>query len=133
MSRIKRICNWHTQIKSFLHFERLAANLMLERLPFEQFHSDEGPAAFLANVMNGADIRMIEGRRRLGLAAETFQGLRIPRKLVGKKLKRDEAIEAHVLGPIHHAHPSATKHFHDSVVRNGAANERIGFGHGAIS
>jgi hypothetical protein len=40
----------------------------------------------LANVVNGADVRMIQSRSGLGLTTETFQGLAILSQIVGKKL-----------------------------------------------
>jgi hypothetical protein len=36
----------------------------LGTLPFQQFHSDEGPAAVLINIIDRADIRMTENGSR---------------------------------------------------------------------
>ncbi len=45
----------------------------------------------LAEVVDGADVRVIEGRGRASLAKETFQRMLIPRKLLGKKLEGELA------------------------------------------
>ncbi|HEV8523761.1 MAG TPA: hypothetical protein VGQ71_04625 [Terriglobales bacterium] len=53
--------------------ERLALNGVLQRLALHQLHSDEGLAVVLADVMNGADVRMVEGGGGRRLALETLR------------------------------------------------------------
>jgi len=52
----------------------------------------------LADVVDRADVRVIQPRRRPGLASEPIDGKRIVRELVGKELERDCAPEAGVGG-----------------------------------
>ena len=60
---------------------------------FEKFHDDEGRPSVLADVVNGADVGMVQSRGGAGFPAETFEGLRIVRDIVGQELQRDEAAE----------------------------------------
>ena len=48
----------------------------------------------LADVINGADVRMIQCGSRLRFAPKAFESLRIFRQLLGQKLERDEAAGA---------------------------------------
>jgi hypothetical protein len=75
----------------------------------------------LADVVDGADIGMIQGRCRLCFALEAAEGLRIFGHIFWKELQRDEAVQARVFSFVDYAHPSAAQHFNDSVVGNGLA------------
>jgi hypothetical protein len=72
----------------------------------------------IANLVNGADVGMVQGGGGTRLAAETFQGLRVLRDVVGQELERDEAAQVSVLGLVHHAHPAAAEFADDTVVRD---------------
>ena len=56
---------------------------MLQRYAIQKLHRDEGVPVLLANVMDGADIRMIQGRRSLRLALKTGKRLRIAGHVIG--------------------------------------------------
>ena len=52
---------------------RPTSETLLECLPFEQLHRDEWWIG--ADIVNGADIRMVERRSRACFPLETLQGL----------------------------------------------------------
>ena len=54
-----------------------AVDAVLERLAVEKFHGDEGLAVLFADVVNGADVGMVERGGGLGFALETGEGLGI--------------------------------------------------------
>ncbi len=58
-------------------FHRAAANAVLQGLTVQEFHDDESAAALFADVVNRADIGMIECGAGLGFALETLEGLRV--------------------------------------------------------
>jgi hypothetical protein len=53
-----------------------------ERLPFQQFHSDEGSPIGLVNFVDRADIGMVQRGRSFGLPLEMPRSTKRPR-LVG--------------------------------------------------
>ena len=65
---------------------------MLERHTFQKLHSDEGVAVLFTDVVDRADIGMIEGRSGLGLPLKAGQRLVIFGNIVGQKLQGDESI-----------------------------------------
>ena len=102
--------------------QRTTGNAVLERHAVQEFHGDECLSILLADVVNGADVWMIEGGRRLSLALETPERLRIASYLIGKEFEGDESSESSVFRFINHAHAPAPKSFDDAVMRNGLAD-----------
>jgi hypothetical protein len=102
-----------------LQFHRTACDQVLERRAVEEFHHQKGFAAFLADVVDRANVRMIQRRRGLGFAPETLKRLPILRQILRKKLEGHKAAEAGVLGLVDDAHASAAEFFEDAVMRDG--------------
>ena len=74
-----------------------AASRALSVAPSRALHDDERPPALLADVVDGADVRVVERRRRLRLALEAAQGLR-SRRLVGQELEGHRAAQPGIVG-----------------------------------
>ncbi len=70
MSRLERVRNLDSQRQNSLHRQRLARNFMLQRLALHEFHDDEGPAVLFADIVDRADIGMIQCGRGLRLTAK---------------------------------------------------------------
>ena len=51
-----------------------AAEALVERLALEELHGQEGHAAVLAHLVDGDDVVVLDGRRRLRLAQEALAG-----------------------------------------------------------
>ena len=90
--------------------------------PIEKLHHDEGAAIFLADVVNGADVGVIESGSGLRLALKTAQGLRIAGNFVGQKLEGNETMQAGIFGLVNDAHAAAAQLFDDPVVGDGLAD-----------
>ena len=76
----------------------------------------------LADVMDGADIRVVQGGRRLSFTLKAAQGLRVFGDVVRKELEGNETMQAGVLGLVHNAHAAPTEFLDDAVVRDGLAD-----------
>ena len=75
----------------------------------------------LTNLVDSADIGMIQCRRGAGLTQEALVGLLVLGDVIGQELEGDEAMQLGVLGFIHYAHAAAAQLFEDAVMRNGLA------------
>ena len=78
-----------------------------------------------ADLVNGADVGMIQGRRGTRFAAKTFQRLGILRQIVGKEFQRYKAAEFSVFGFIDYSHPAPAKLLENAVVRDGLADHLL--------
>jgi hypothetical protein len=54
-------------------FKGPTTDAVLQRQAIQELHHDEGLAFVLSNLVDGADVGMVEGGSCTGFAAETFQ------------------------------------------------------------
>ena len=79
------------------------------------------PSCF-ADLVDRADVGMVQRRRGPSFAAEAGQRLRVSGNVFGQELERDEAAKLGVFGLVDHTHPAAAELFDDAVVRDGLAD-----------
>ncbi len=120
---IETIRDLNADLEQLGDFDGSPGDAMLQRLPLEQLHGDERPALEFADVINRANIRMIQSRSSPRLAAESLDGLRVLRNIVRKEFQSYIAAEPRILGLVNHAHPAAAKLLDDVVVGDGAPND----------
>jgi hypothetical protein len=104
---VQRIGNFNARRNHRLHIHRPAQDGVLQRHTIEELHHDKRASVLLANIVNCANVGMVQRRRRLRFTPKTAQGLRIFGDFVGQELQRHEAIQSRVLGLINDTHPSA--------------------------
>ena len=121
MRRIERVRNLHGVIEQIFRGHRTALDNMPQRLPFEQLHHDEASPVLLVNVMNGANVGMIQRGSSARLALKALERLLVAGKFIGKEFQRDLPAEARVLSLIDDAHASAAELLQNPVVGNGLA------------
>ena len=92
VSRIQSIRNLDGQREKSLRFHRAPRDAVLQRHPIEKFHGNEGVPVLLADVINCADIGMVQRGCGLCLTAKTAQCLRVFGDLVGEKFERHKPI-----------------------------------------
>ena len=86
-----------------------------ERLALEQFHDEEGKTLVLADVEQGADVRVGEARHRPGLPLETLalEGVRRDQRV--HELDGHLAVEPGVARTVDLAHPAGAERADDLV------------------
>src|SRR5271154_2455550 len=97
---------------------------MLQRRAIHEFHGDKRLAVLLANLVDRADVGMIQRGGRARLSPEAFQSLRNLCHAVREKLQRHEPAKRRILRLIDNTHTSAAEPLDDSVVRDSLANHR---------
>jgi hypothetical protein len=93
--------------------------LIAQRLPVHMLHDDEELAVMLLDVVDGANVRMVERRRRACLLQKARPCIRLCRHLRREKFQRDFAIEFGIDGEIHLAHAARAEVLKDLVMCNG--------------
>src|SRR5260370_39310279 len=85
-----RTRNFDGQGQQNLRFQWSPANPVLQREPVQKLHGDVGLVATLADVVNRADVGMVERGGGPSFTPETFQRLRVSGNVIRQELERDE-------------------------------------------
>src|ERR1043166_5183433 len=78
-----------------------AAQMVPQRDAVDEFGGDEVPAVFVAHLINGDDVRMIERRSRVCLLIETAETIAVLGQCFRENLNGHLSTQARVFGPIH--------------------------------
>ena len=79
------------------------------------------PSCF-ANVVNRADVGVVQCRCRLGFTLEAGKSLWVSGNTSGRNLRATKRSQAGVLRFVNHAHTATAKFFNDLIVGNGPAD-----------
>ncbi len=92
-------------------------------LALEQLHRDEGLALVLVDVVDRADVGVLERGGGPRLALQPLERLRVPAELLRQELQRHAAAELQILGFVDDAHAAAAELREDAVVRDRLADQ----------
>jgi len=76
----------------------------------------------LVDVVDGADVGVVEGGGGSRLALEPLQGDPVVEELLGQELQGHPTTQTRVLGLVDHAHSAPTEPVQDAVVGDGLAD-----------
>src|SRR5438067_1402363 len=131
MCRFQCLCDLSPILQHFLNRQRLARHQLLERPALEKLHHNKVPSLPLANVMDGADIRVIQRGSRASFALEALQMRAEIGRASCREFNRDIAVKTNVFCFVDHSHAARAKPLQHQVMVHAPANERIlclGFG-----
>src|SRR6516165_7993526 len=77
VSGVQSIGHANGYIQQRFQFHGTAGNRVLERLSVQEFHSDEGFAIFRADVVNRADVWVVQSRSSFGLSPKSLHCLTV--------------------------------------------------------
>ena len=129
LRRIQRVRHFDSEGENRLQRQGHAADPVLEGDSLEQLHRDEGMAVRFINVMNGADVGMVERGRCLCLTPEALEHSLIASDSFRQKLEGDEAAKLRIFSSEHDAHPAAAQFFQNAIVGDRAADWKLVFCH----
>ena len=92
MRRIEPIGYFDGQGEQHLQLHRAFADHVLQRHPVEELHGNERLPVLLADVVDRADVRVIQRRRCLRLTLEAGQRLRVSGNLLRQELERHKTV-----------------------------------------
>src|SRR5437870_7133483 len=105
-----------------LGLQRPSCNEVLKGLPLQELHDDKVLSLMLSDLVDGADVRMIQGRGSARFTLEPFEGLMVTGQLLRQKLQGDLTTQGQVFGIVDHAHAAATELFENAVMGDGLAS-----------
>ena len=124
MGRFERIGNLDRNFQDLGAGQGLVRDQVLQGLPFEQLHHDEGLSFELINLVDDADVGMIEAGGGPGFPLKALQGHGVADQFGRKKLQGDASTQAQIQGAIDDSHTAATQFLFDPVMRNSLAQHR---------
>ena len=86
--------------------QRAARQPAGQRLAFQVLHDEKGDAVLLADVVEHADVRVVQRPDRPRFAVEPLAQLRVVGEDRREDLDGDRAVEPGVAGPVHLSHPA---------------------------
>ena len=98
------LTNFNTVLQNLLSRERALRQAVSQRLPLQKLHNQEVDAILMADIMQSANVGMVQRRYGAGFVVETLPGLGIAGQMTREDFDRDGAVQASVLGAIHLAH-----------------------------
>ncbi len=104
------------QVENFVDSKRLGGDALLQCPPLQALHDDEGLAVGLADIVQRADVGMIERRDCAGLALKALQSDAVAGHLLRDKFERHHAPQPRVFGPIDDAHAALAERGQNAVV-----------------
>src|SRR4051794_40590714 len=116
--RVQPLSNLYPQRQARFQVHRASANQVFEGGTVKELHRQESAAVLFSDVVDGADIGMIQRRRCLRFALKAGQDLRVAGDIVRQKLQRHKAMQAHVFSFVDDSHSASTELLEDAVVRN---------------
>ena len=119
MRGIKGIRNLDAERENQFRVHRAIADAVLQGHAVEILHGDEVLPTALINLEHHADIWVVQRRRRLGLALEAGERLRVLGYFIGQELQGNKAMQLDVLGFVDHTHPPAAEFFDNAIVGDG--------------
>src|SRR3954471_17255727 len=108
MRCVESRCNFDSDSKSIGNWERAALQPRRERLALEKLHHEEIGAVVMTDIVQRADVRVIQRRNGPRLANEALR-----RRLAGpgvrsEHLDGDRSLQPCVAGPVDIPHPPGT-------------------------
>jgi len=103
-------------IEDMVEWKRALTGLFSEVLPLDVFHRDEGLFRLVIDLIDGADVRMGEGRRGLGFDDEPLPDVLVQGKPGREKLQGYGTFEARIIGQINNPHSTPAEDFVDLVM-----------------
>ena len=115
MCAIKSVCDFCSDTKQMLQRKRAFAQARTQRLAFQIFHDQEADSVLLADIIELADVGVIERRNSAGFALEPLFGVVLVGEMLRKNLDRDRSFKPGVAGAVDFAHAAGTDRRADLV------------------
>ncbi len=114
----QRVSHLHDDLERLGRGQPLPLEPGRQRLPLDVLHDDEASVTVGADLVDGADVGMIERGGGARLAQERLAGLVVVQSPRGEQLDRDRAIQVEVVGQIDLAHAADAQTTPDPIVGN---------------
>ena len=118
----QRVGDFEHEFERLVDGQRAPADGLLERAPIDVLHDEEERAVGLVDLVDGADVRVVDGRSGAGLAHEAGARLLVADQVGGQRFDGDDAVQLGVFGFVDDAHAAFAYLSEDAIVKYGFSN-----------
>ena len=119
MGSDESVSNVDGNVEEWFQLQRLTSNPLLQAFPFQLLHHDEGVTVVVLNLINGANVGMVQLRRSPGFALKALYRFFVAQQVFRNELQRNVAPQADVFGLVHNSHTTTAKFAYDAIVGDG--------------
>ena len=116
VSHLECIGSLYPKVQELVERNGFPLDAILQRRALQAFHNDEKPVLVFADIVDGADVGVIQRRRRARFPLKSFARLRILSQLLGKELQRHAPAEALVFRLVYNAHSAPAQLSYNAVM-----------------
>ncbi len=124
VSRGEAVGHLQRDLQRLMQSHPRRGNQLVERLARHVLHRDEVDAGIRRDVVDGDDVRVVQGRGGPGFLRESLPAYRVVQLFGREDLHGDEPIEMEVLRLVDNPHAAFAELLEDSVVSEDVANHR---------
>jgi hypothetical protein len=103
-------------------FHGTPGHAVLQRGAFQKLQRNERFLVLFTDVIDRADVGMIQCGCGFGFTPKALQSLAVLRKVFRKEFQCNKSVQAGVLGLVDHTHAPAAEFFEDTVVGDGLSD-----------
>ena len=118
MRGIERFGHIERNLQGAVEVHGMAVENLEERVPFHELHGNVGTAGVLTDLVDRANVGVVESGSGAGLASEAFQRGGVFAQLVGQKFECHETAKIDVLGLVDEPHAPTAEQLNDAVMRD---------------
>ena len=121
----ERVGEFRAEFKNSIGREWPPAIKLMKRRALQPFHRHKMAAGVLSDIVNRADVRMIEGRGGAGLALEPFDSCGFLDSSSERNFNATVTPQPRVFGQVDNAHATLAQLIQDAIVRDGLADHPV--------
>src|SRR3989442_7897333 len=114
MSGVEPLGDLDSQVHQTLHLQGPGFDQMLEGLSVHELHDDKVLPVFFTDIVNGADVGVVQSLRRFGLSSKSLNPGRTSLGLPRKEIQRNHALPSGILRFVYYAHAATTQTVYDA-------------------
>src|SRR5208283_2861410 len=125
MRRVQGIGDLDAEIEHRFDLHRPTSDPMLQGHAIQELHDDEWTLIVLADLINCADVGVVQRGSCTSFTSESFECLWVMGDIFGQEFQSDEASQVRVFSFIDDTHPATAELVDDAVMRDGLSDQLI--------
>src|SRR5262250_2855984 len=119
VSGFKRVSDLNGERQEDVGFYGAIADAVLQRHPIEMLHDNERPPVLRSDLVDRADVRVVQRGGSLSFAFKAAESLRVLGGILPEEIECEKGFQKGGFGLVGDPHPAASELLDDAIVGNG--------------